>query len=200
MAKQIYQVRNGERVTLTAREVKAYVMKERKWTSEQYQKEYDKLRNRLRAYEGFQMKSGIEVEKQSAAHILYFESKARKREGREYQRTIELERIYSFQSVSSGKALEKLLSSDKSLRKLQNVYLEGTMDKFGGFINKNPKAAEIFTKIEDPVKLEQALIDYANKVYAKSKKKKSDDETAAILFEQAIGSDTPIDFDIEKYL
>lgn len=198
MAKQIYQTRNGVRVELTAREVKAFVMKERGWTSDQYQKEYDKLRNRLRAYESFQRKSGVSVQTQSPSHLLYFESKARKREGREYKRNIELERIYSFQSVSSGKALQKLLSKDNTA--LQDIYLEGTMKKFEGFIEKNPKAAEIFSKISDPVKLEEALTDYANKVYAKIKQYKEDQDTAAIPFGPAIGSDTSIEFEIEEYL
>lgn len=198
MAKQIYQIRKGVRVALTAREVKAYVMKERGWTSDQYEKEYDKLRNRLRAYEAFQRQSGVEVEKQSPSTLLYFESKARRREGADYRRTIELERIYSFPSISSGKALTRRLQSN--IESFQEIYFIGTIDKFYGFINKNPTAQAIFTQIEDPVKLERALTDYANKVYASIKKYKEDTETAAIPFGQAIGSSSALDFDIGAYL
>lgn len=198
MAKRIYQTRKGVRTALTAREIKSYVMRERGWTSEQYQKEYDKLRNRLRAYEAFQRQSGVEVETQSPSALLYFESKARRREGANYRRTIELERIYSFPSISSGKALSKRLKSN--ITSFQEIYFAGTIDKFYGFINKNPTAQAIFTRIEDPVKLERALIDYANKVYASIKQYKEDTETAAIPFGQAIGSGTAIDFDIEEYL
>lgn len=195
MAKQIYQTRKGVRVALSAREVKSYVMKVRGWTSEQYSKEYDKLRNRLRAYEAFQRQSGVSIEAQSPAHLLYFESKARKREGKEYRRTIELERIYSFPSISSGKALTKRLEKDTA--NFQEIYFIGTVEKFAGFINKNPKAAEIFAKIDDPVKLEQALTDYANKLYAQIKQYKEDQDTAAIPFGAAIGSDSSIEFSIE---
>lgn len=41
--------RNG--VTLTPREQKKYVLERTGWTSEKYNKEYDKLRNRVRNYE-----------------------------------------------------------------------------------------------------------------------------------------------------
>lgn len=143
MAKQIYQTRNGVRVALTARDVKAYVMKERGWTSDQYNKEYDKLRNRLRAYEGFQRQSGVEVEKQSPASLLYFESRARRREGTDYQPTLELQRIQSFPSVSSGKALTKTL--ERRSETFASIYRSTTDRAFEGLIAANPTASEIAT-------------------------------------------------------
>ena len=198
MAKQIYQTRNGVRVALTAREVKAYVMKEREWTSEQYNKEYDKLRNRLRAYEAFQRQSGVSVEAQSPASILYFESRARRREGAEYQPSLELQRIKTFPSISSGKALGRAL--ERRSETFARRYAETTNKVFAGLIAANPTAAEIAERVTDPVKRERALIDLAAKNHARQDTAGRVQASSAIPFGQAVGSDEAIDFDIESYL
>lgn len=198
MAKQIYQTRNGVRVALTAREIKSYVMKERGWTSDQYSKEYDKLRNRLRAYEAFQRQSGISVEAQSPASILYFESRARRREGAEYQPSLELQRIKSFPSISSGKALGKAL--ERRSETFARRYVETTNKVFVGLIAANPTAAEIAERVTDPVKRERALIDLATKLHARQDAAGRVQASSAIPFGQAVGSDEAIDFDIESYL
>lgn len=198
MAKQIYQTRNGIRVALTAREVKSYVMKERGWTSEQYNKEYDKLRNRLRAYEAFQRQSGVEVETQSPASLLYFESRARKREGAEYQPTLELQRVKSFPSVSSGKALRNTL--ERRSETFGRRYRDITDRVFAGLIEANPTALEIAQKVKDPVKREEALKALAKKLHAKQDAAGRVQASSAIPFGQAVGSDDAIDFDINKYL
>ena len=198
MAKQIYQTRNGVRVALTAREIKSYVMKERGWTSDQYSKEYDKLRNRLRAYEAFQRQSGVSVEAQSPASILYFESRSRKREGAEYQPSLELQRIKSFPSISSGKALGRAL--ERRSETFARRYAETTNKVFAGLIAANPTAAEIAERVTDPVKRERALIDLAAKLHAKQDAAGRVQASSAIPFGQAVGSDEAIDFDIESYL
>lgn len=198
MAKQIYQTRNGVRVMLSAHDIKAYVMKERGWTSETYNKEYDKLRNRLRAYEGFQRQSGFEVEKQSPASLLYFESRARQREGAEYQPSLELQRIQSFPSLSSGKALTRAL--ERRSETFARRYSTTTDRAFAGLIAANPTAAEIAESVTDPVKREQALKDLAKKLHAKQDAAGRVQASSAIPFGQAVGSDDAIDFDIEAYL
>lgn len=198
MAKQIYQTRNGVRVALTAREIKSYVMKERGWTSDQYSKEYDKLRNRLRAYEAFQRQSGVSVKAQSPASILYFESRARRREGSEYQPSLELQRIKSFPSISSGKALGKAL--ERRSETFARRFAETTNKVFAGLIEANPTAAEIAERVTDPVKRERALIDLAGKLHAKQDAAGRVQSSSAIPFGQAVGSDEAIDFDIESYL
>lgn len=188
MAKQIYQTRNGVRVALTAREVKAYVMKERGWTSDQYSKEYDKLRNRLRAYEAFQRQSGVSVEEQSPASILYFESRARRREGAEYQPSLELQRIKSFPSISSGKALGRAL--ERRSKTFARRYTETTNKVFAGFIAANPTAAEIGTiqrvVIEDgkrriATSQDEARLQQYNELKATMARGESTDEEAALL-------------------
>ena len=188
MAKQIYQTRNGVRVALTARDIKAYVMKERGWTSDQYSKEYDKLRNRLRAYEAFQRQSGVSVEAQSPASILYFESRARKRAGAEYQPSLELQRIKSFPSISSGKALGRAL--ERRSKTFARRYTETTNKVFAGFIAANPTAAEIGTiqrvVIEDgkrriATSQDEARLQQYNELKATMARGESTDEEAALL-------------------
>ena len=188
MAKQIYQTRNGVRIALTARDIKAYVMKERGWTSDQYSKEYDKLRNRIRAYEAFQRQSGVSVEAQSPASILYFESRARKREGAEYQPSLELQRIKSFPSISSGKALRRAL--ERRRENFVRRYTETTAKIFAGLIAANPTAAEIGTiqrvVIEDGKRRiatpqDEARLQQYNELKATMARGESTDEEAALL-------------------
>ena len=198
MAKQIYQMRDGVRVPMTAREVKAFVMKERGWSSEQYNREYDKLRNRLRAYEAYQRQSGVTVEAQSPASVLYFESRARRREGAEYKPSLELQRIKSFPSVSSGKALSRTL--ERSSERLERIYSRTTDKAFARLIEVNPTAAEIYETIDDPVRREQALKDFAELLHAKQDAAGRVQASSVIPFGQAVGSDEEIDFDIEAYL
>ena len=163
-------------------------MKERGWTSEQYNKEYDKLRNRLRAYEAFQRQSGVEVETQSPASLLYFESRARKREGAEYQPTLELQRLKSFPSVSSGKALTRML--ELRIQSFSRIYSATTSNIFAGLIAANPTAAEIATiqrvVLEDGKRRiatqqdEDRLIQY-NAIKASTVSGEITDEEAAML-------------------
>ena len=198
MANQIYQTCNGIRVALKARDIKAYVMKEHGWTSEQYQKEYDKLRNKLRAYEAFQRKSGVQVETQSPASLLYFETRSMKRQGANYKPSLEMQRIQSFSSISSGKALQKALESNSG--KFGTKYRKITDAIFAGLIAANPSTAEAAEKIKDPVTRGQALKEIAARLHAKQDAAGRVQATSAIPFGQAVGSDIAVDIDIEKYL
>lgn len=198
MTNKIYMTRNGIRVALSSHEIKAYVMKERGWTSEQYNKEYDKLRNKLRAYEAFQRKSGVQVEAQSPASLLYFETKSMKRQSANYKPSLEMQRIQSFSSISSGKALQKALESKKGRFGIK--YRKITDIVFAALIAANSAAAEAAEKIKDPVKREQALKEIAEKLHAKQDAAGRVQATSAIPFGQAVGSDLSVDIDIEKYL
>ena len=198
MANKIYLTKNGVRVDLSSRDIKAYVMKERGWTSEQYNKEYDKLRNKLRAYEAFQRQSGVQVETQSPASLLYFETRSMNRQGANYNPSLEMQRIQSFPSISSGKALQKALESKSG--RFGTKYRKITDAIFAGLIAANTTAAEAAEKIKDPVKREQALKEIAAKLHAKQDAAGRVQASSAIPFGQAVGSDIAIDIDIEKYL
>ncbi|MBO5479588.1 MAG: hypothetical protein J6A63_00155 [Clostridia bacterium] len=193
----IFEVRKGVKRELSSREVKQRVMEIRGWTSDEYNKEYDKLRNRVRAYESYQAQSGVIREKQSVATILYREAKAIKREGDEYKPTLEMERLKSFPSISSGKALQRRLQ-DTSRWDVR--YSETTVAQFSGLINANPIAREIMEKIENPVQREKALKDLAEKLHVRIDESQRAQAQSAIPFGQTAGSKDTIDFDISKYL
>lgn len=135
MADKIYKTVKGKRVELTSREIKSYVMKQRGWDTERYNKEYDKLRNRVRAYERYQKSRGEEVTPQSPSNILYFETRAMKRQGKDYTPSLERERLQAFPSVSSGKAL-----TERQIRRLTTVYEGTTQSAFARLIEVNPTA------------------------------------------------------------
>ena len=56
-----------QKVYLTNREVKAYIMKTNNWTASQYQKQYDIFKNKLRAYESYTQAQGAKTKKESVA-------------------------------------------------------------------------------------------------------------------------------------
>lgn len=197
MAKKIYQTKNGIRRELSAREVKAVTMRLRGWTTEQYNKEYDKLRNRLRGYEAFRRAHGDIFETQSPAHILYHEAKARKREGEAYKPSIEMRRLMSFSSRSTSHLKKLSYKTDLSYSRTYEYY---TLQQFGGLIQHNPGAKQIVEQIDDPIKREMALKHYAFLLHAKIKESGEVEAASAIPFGQAVGSDDSIDFDIQDYL
>lgn len=214
--KQTTKFINGKtqhvRVELSSREVKAYIMKINRLSSTQYKKQYDIFKNKLRAFEAFEKASGKKVDKQSPVQILYKQAKAKetaRRTGQRYKPSIALKRIQKFQSVSSGKAGQKLLQRQSYITKQNEVYLKATEKAFNNFIfgneekgtTGNKQAQEIYEKLkDDPVKLEQALSDYADALNAKIKESGERVENEAIPFGETLGSNDEIDFDINKYL
>lgn len=80
--------------------LKQRTMKLTGWTSEQYNKEYDKLRNRTRAYE----RAIGSSQKRNVSQILYYTQKAQKTGSRI---STERQAIMSTPSISTGKTLSK---------------------------------------------------------------------------------------------
>ncbi len=195
-----YKYQNGKRVKMTNREVKAYIMKQNGWTSEQYNKQYDIMRNKMRAYEAYERASGRQVKPQSVQSLLFKEAKAKARMGSDYKPSIKMERIRGFTSVSSGKAGQRALQGRRYRERRGRLYQDATYKQFKGIIESNPKAKEIYERIDDPVKREQALTDYANAVHARINEQDEVTENEAIPFGETYGSDDPVDFDIEEYL
>lgn len=201
MATDIYKIVKGEKVYLSDREVKAYIMEQRGWTSEQYSKEYDKLRNRVKNYEAFQRAHGVSPKTQSARDILYKETKAMARHGADYKPTEQLQRLKSFPSYSTGKAFKKVLASEAKNVRLAAQYKEAVLKRFDRFISQNPMAKKISEEISDPVKMEQALTDFANKLHEAIDESIEAQKKAAIPFGDTVGSKDELnDFDISQYL
>ena len=195
-----YKYQNGQRVKMTNREVKSYIMKINGWTTEQYNKQYDILRNKVRSYEAYERASGRTTQAQSVQSLLFKEAKAKKRMGAEYMPSIKMQRIKSFTSVSSGKAGQKALTGKRYRQKRAKTYEDATYKQFKGLINSNPQARRIYESISDPVKREQAMTAYANQLGAKINEQDEVNENEAIPFGETFGSNDEIDFDIDSYL
>ena len=200
MGSGLYKMVKGQRIEMSSREVKAYIMKQNGWTSNQYDKQYDIFKNKLRAYENYERAHGVTSQRQSPTQLLYKEAKAKAREGGDYTPSIKMRRIRSFTSVSSGKAGQKALQGQRYQARRAQLYEEATNKQFKGLIDNNAMAKEIAQRIKDPVKREQALADYANKIHAKIDEEGKAQENEAIPFGETFGSDDPVDFNIEDYL
>ena len=201
MAKEtFYKYQNGQRVKMTNREVKSYIMKINGWTTEQYNKQYDILRNKVRSYEAYERASGRTTQTQSVQSLLFKEAKAKKRMGAEYTPSIKMQRIKSFTSVSSGKAGQKALTGKRYRQKRAKTYEDATYKQCKGLINSNKQARNMYESISDPVKREEAMTAYANQLGAKINEQDEVNENEAIPFGETFGSNDEIDFDIDSYL
>lgn len=223
MAKKLnlYKTVKGESVPVTAKEAKEFIMKQRGWTAEQYKKQYDIFKNKLRNYENYQRAHGVNVVAQSPTELLYKQAKTMKREGTNYEESFAMKRIKSFASVSSGTSKRQLeaYKQGKSIYYSHKKYIqgkrgeytakdisyrEGVVNRFKGLLDgpkANKVAIEIEERIKDPVKLEQALTDLANKLHAREDKQGNIDSNSPFdVHGQSLGSTDAIDFDINSYI
>lgn len=197
--RKIYKIVDGDQVALSAKEVKNFIMKVNNWNADQYQKEYDLFKNKLRTLENFE---GVpKAERESPVELLYKQAKAKKRYGADYQPSIKLQRILSTSAYSSSpKRQKQLLKNQSYVEKLQKRYQESTNKAFKGLLEKNPVAKEIDEKIKDPVHREKALIDLADKLHARIDEQGVITDLGGIPFGESVGSSDGIDFDLTPYL
>lgn len=200
----IFKTVNGETVELSASQVKAEVMQIRGWTARQYEKEYDKIRNRIRAYEGFERSMGEKVTPESPAAFLYKESRAMQRHGAAYVPSARTAAIRQTTSISSGKALETLLTGKtKAAKKARGAFYRRAaqgVERFSGLIAKNPTAARMAKEIKNPAKLLSALKAFANKMHIKIDETGRAQDSAAIPFGMSFGSSEELAFDYSAWL
>ena len=103
---------------LSAREIKKRVMASTGWTSEQYMKEYDILRNKTRNYErATGSKTKIKVNE-----LLYQQTQAQKRYGTSYKPSRLVQAIMATPSVSTGTVQRRGVSKATEQR-LERVIL-----------------------------------------------------------------------------
>jgi len=184
------------REKLNPSEIRETIMKANNWTEDQYRKQYDIFKNKLRAYESYRKAHGANVKEQSPLEVLYRQAQAMKREGASYEPSLEMKRIQSFSAVSitKGRRLAQDLESEYSQRRGE-AFARTTEQAFAGFISKVSKAQEIVDTIEDPVKQEEALKALAEHVHAKQK------PTGEIYGGETYGSDDAAeDFDYSEWL
>ena len=197
MGTGIYVTRKGVTTELTRKQVKQTIMKAYGFTTtEEYNKFYDIMRNKQRAVEAY---SG--GKKQSVVEILYKSAKAKQRYGADYKPTAQMQRLQEAQSISSGKALQQAMKSERWLQKQAQKYTMQTYNQFKGLLDKNEKAREIFDTIKDPVKREKALSAYANKLHAEmDAQQRATGKQAVPERADVVGSTDALDFDYSDYM
>lgn len=186
-------------VKMTSREVKAYVMKQNGWTSSQYRKQYDILKNKVRAYESFRRSQGIKEEPQNVVKMLYTQAKAKARFGEDYKPSEKMQQIQRFSAYSITKG-RQLAQQEKYQQRETSKYDAYVSKRFEGFIRGNAGAQRIADAIKNPVMREKALSDYADKLNIKIAEDQKDQESGAIPAGETYGSEDSVDFDISDYL
>lgn len=198
----LYKVKGGEKVKLTAHEIKQTTMKLKGWTAEEYRKQYDLLKNKTRAYEAFMEAKGKKETKQSISELLFKQAKAQHRQGNNYQPSAKMKLITSFPavSISRGKKLAKEVGSIYEERRLEVISIQTQM-AFANFIAQVKKAQEINENIKDPIKKEKALAALADYIHKKQKTMKSATSDGAPFAGETFGSD-PLgeDFNYDQWL
>lgn len=190
-------------VKMTSREVKAYVMEQNGWTSDQYRKQYDILKNKVRAYESFRKSQGIKEQPQNIVKMLYSEAKSKARYGEDYKPSQKMQQIKRFSAYSITKG-RQLAQEERYQRRETAKYEAYVSKRFEGFIRDNAGAKKIADAIVNPVKREQALADYADKLNYRIEEDIKEQtriaENGGIPANETYGSNDEIDFDISDYL
>lgn len=198
----IYKTVKGEQVKLSSREIKATTMRLKGWTSEEYKKNYDLFKNKVRAYESFMEAHGNPQQKQSPAELLYKQAKAEAREGDDYQPSAKMKIINAFPAVSitKGRQLSKAVGSVYEKVRL-TMFEHQTQVAFKNFIAQVAKAKEIDDAIKDPIKKEKALSALADSIHWKQKEMRNQEDDGNPFYAESYGSD-PLgdDFDYSAWL
>lgn len=157
-------IRRGK--PITKKEMRQTIMTANNWTAEQYRKQYDIFKNKLRFYEEVQRSRGVkeyqaggEKAQQSPQELLYKIARAKQRFGADYEPSQEVEQIQSVtaHSISKGRKIAAQASSKSyqaAVSKIVNI-------RFKGFIEYYDKAEEITKAITDPIAQEAALTAFA---------------------------------------
>ena len=198
---------NGELKRISRREMKQTIMRANNWNEEQYRKQYDIFKNKLRFYESVQKGRGVSITEQSPQELLYKAAKSKLRYGSAYEPSQEMAQIQSVtaHSITKGRRIAAAASGrsyQAAVRSIVNI-------RFGGFIGYYAKAQEIVERITDPVQQEAALKAFADYLHAKFPRSGKDKGgvtlggEGGISYGETYGSgdaDEGSDFDIEDWL
>lgn len=198
----LYKMKKGVVEKISPSKAKQTIMKVNKWTEEQYNKERYKIKNKIRAYETFKEVHGAKVKNPiSPVELLYKQAQAKLKYGKDYEKSAQFKRIEQFASYGNVNVAKKKFQSERVNKKYSEIYNQSTLNSFKGLIEKDPMAKEISEKISDPVKLEEALKEYAERKKAKVEEDgKISEEEAIPIGTEVSGSPVINDFDISQYL
>ena len=136
---------------LSAKDIKAAVMKTTGWTNEQYQKQYDILRNKTRNYEQATGATG----KIKVNELLYEQTRAQKRYGEAYRPSRLLRAIQATPSVSTGAVQRGGVSKQTEARLEREI-----LGEFSGFTQKSTEGrriVELYKAAKSPVTIEKEI-------------------------------------------
>lgn len=174
----IIRYKTGE--ILTPKQVKAEIQAIKGWTTAQYQREYDKFRNKVRNYETL---SGVEKGKYKVQDLFYEKTKAEKRYGANYRPSNLLAAINRTSSSSPGRVKRIGEELTGISQKAQARELESIKTSFAELIKKNYNGvADKIKDVTDPAEALRILREAADdlKTYKEAEKKKQgfeDDRT-----------------------
>lgn len=198
-------------------EMKRVIMQANNWNEDQYRKQYDLFKNKLRFFENVQKSRGVTEYMpngaryhQSPQEVLYKAAKAKLRYGADYVPSQEMQMIQKSVAHSIKKG-ERIAASKKG-QSYRAAVSKIVMAKFGsgylgGLIGFYTKAQEIVKKITDPVEMEEALIKFAESLHKQKPRSHKDKGAAqsenAYIAGEVYGSDDPddgADFDLSPWL
>lgn len=130
---------------ISKKELKKTIMQANGWNEEQYRKQYDIFKNKLRFYEELQKARGIKYEVQSPQELLYKIARAKQIYGDEYEPSQEVKEIQSVtaHSISKGRKIAQNTQSISFKRAVQKL----VNGRFGGFIAHYDRAKQIINGI-----------------------------------------------------
>lgn len=167
----IIRYKTGE--ILTSKQVKAEIQAIKGWTTAQYQREYDKFRNKVRNYETI---SGVEKGKYKVQELLYEKTKAEKRYGANYKPSGLLAAINRTSSSSPGRVKrfgDKLTGISQ---KAQAQEVDAIKERFSDLLKSNYNGvADKVKDVTDPAEALRILRETADdlKTYKEAEAKKN---------------------------
>lgn len=144
---------------LTARQQKAYVQKITGWSTSEYNKQYDRLRNRTRNYE---RAAGLPKGSINVADLLANNERSKAMAGRykeTYRPTYQYQAIQKVTSASTGAKL-----TQAQLRAGEQAAFEAINNRYRGAIEKNKLVQDALRSYQEsgkqptPAEYEQAII------------------------------------------
>ena len=129
----IVDIKSGK--TLSAREIKAEIMRVKGWTTEEYQREYDKLRNRTRNYERITGRPSGSIR---VNELLYTQAKSQQRYGTNYRPSRQMQAIQA--TPSTGTAVVRQRGVSARVISTQERILKS---QFAGFTQKSTEGRRI---------------------------------------------------------
>lgn len=195
MSSGIFKTVKGQQIELSARDVKAEIIRIQGWTEAEYNARRKQLTKRINTFNIGASAFGYQSESRTAVQILYSQSKAQQRYGKNYTPSQRTQLIYSM-SATSGMA-----RGQKALESTKQKYGTFVTSRFAGLIANNDSAKKLYDALKDnPAKLEEALSKFANDMHAKFDMRRRASQNSAIPFSpESFGSDEYY-VDITSYL